>query len=424
MADKLFFSRDTKVFITYTSATGNLNKAWSVPVLDGFSFSQSTNTSEITLNEMANASGVSRRGRQMFTDSYAPAEWSFSTYVRPFVSAGSPALDNGVAGAASTTHAVEEVLWANFLGAGTYDATANDFAEFTHGNAGAGLDITFANSNFAKLGTFDLIFMLGSGSTYRIKSCCVNEASLDFDIDGIATINWSGMGSIIEDIEDLIVRANDAPNAQTSPSTGLGSLWVDSNSAGKYLFIAQAASGNANWERAIDEGSTSANTSNFIRNRLTSLAVTNATGGSFQSSYDVVLTGGNVTFSNNMTYLTPETLGVVNQPLGHVTGTRSVSGSFTCYLGADTGSAVDSSSDLFEDIIESTDSITNQFGLAFSVGGASAAPGLVVTVPKAHLEVPTHSLDDVISLEVNFHGLPTDINTPDEATIKYKGTTL
>ena len=209
--------------------------------------------------------------------------------------------------------------------------------------------------------------MLGSGSTYRIKSCCVNEASLDFDIDGIATINWSGMGSIIEDIEDLIVRANDAPNAQTSPSTGLGSLWVDSNSAGKYLFIAQAATGNSNWERAIDEGSTSSDTSNFIRNRLTSLAVTNAMGGDFQSSYDVVLTGGNVTFSNNMTYLTPETLGVVNQPLGHVTGTRSVSGSFTCYLGADTGSAVDSSSDLFEDIIESTDSITNSVRSGVSV---------------------------------------------------------
>ena len=91
MADKLFFSRDTKVFITYTSATANLNKAWAVPVLDGFSFSQSTNTSEITLNEMANAVGTSRRGRQMFTDSYAPAEWSFSTYVRPFVSTGTAA---------------------------------------------------------------------------------------------------------------------------------------------------------------------------------------------------------------------------------------------------------------------------------------------------------------------------------------------
>ena len=419
MADKLFFSRDTKVFITYTSATANLNKAWAVPVLDGFSFSQSTNTSEITLNEMANAAGTSRRGRQMFTDSYAPAEWSFSTYVRPFVTGtGTAAAGNGLAGEAGKTHAVEEVLWANFVGTGALKAGGvTGFNEWTHGNAGAGLEIDFAESNKAKLGTFDLIFMLGNGSTYKISSCCVNEASVDFDIDGIATINWSGMGSIITDIESNISRQDAAPTA-----TAAGEYWVDTNNSN--FFHISGAGNNSSWDQAIDEGGLSSNTGNFIRNRLTSLTVENTTGAPFQSTYDIVLTGGNITFSNNMTYLTPETLGVVNQPLGHVTGTRGISGSFTCYLGADTASGVDSSSDLFEDIIESTDTITNSFDLTFSVGGAAAAPGLVITVPTAHLEVPTHSLDDVISLEVNFHGLPSDINSANEATILYKGTTL
>jgi hypothetical protein len=83
MADNLFFSRDSKVFIKKGS------HIWEMPVLDGFSFSQATNTSEITLNEMTDTAGNSRRGRQMFTDSYAPAEWSFSTYARPFASTGS-----------------------------------------------------------------------------------------------------------------------------------------------------------------------------------------------------------------------------------------------------------------------------------------------------------------------------------------------
>ena len=58
------------------------------------------------------------------------------------------------------------------------------------------------------------------------------------------------------------------------------------------------------------------------------------------SSYSLTLTGGNVTISNNMTFLTPETLGVVNQPLGHVTGTRSVSGNFTCYLNTPSSGAL------------------------------------------------------------------------------------
>jgi hypothetical protein len=38
-----------------------------------------------------------------------------------------------------------------------------------------------------------------------------------------------------------------------------------------------------------------------------------------------------------------------------------------------------------------------------------------------HLEVPTHSIDDVISLEVNFHALGTDISSTDEIAIKYIG---
>ena len=37
------------------------------------------------------------------------------------------------------------------------------------------------------------------------------------------------------------------------------------------------------------------------------------------------------------------------------------------------------------------------------------------------LEIPTHSIEDVISMEVNFHGLGTDIADTDEVTIKYLG---
>jgi hypothetical protein len=379
MADKLFFSRDTQVFLVQGS------KTWNLPVLDGFSFSQGTNTSEITLNEMATASGDSRRGRQMFTDSYAPAEWSFSTYIRPFVSAGS---GTGAADNAAKTHAVEEALWSNFVGAGTYSSFT--FSDITNGTESSGMDISFANSNKVTLGTFDLFFLLSKTSgaatdqLYKIEGCVVNEASIDFDIDGIATINWSGMGGLISEVEGGVVP----------------------NLAG-----------------VIKEGTASTDTANFIRNRLTSLAITNAGGGNFQSSYDVVLTGGNITLSNNMTFLTPETLGVVNQPLGHVTGTRSIGGSFTAYLGA--GDAGDNSTaDLFEDIIESTDVVTNDFELVFSIGGASATPGVVVTMNSCHLEVPTHSMDDVISVEVNFHALPSTIGGTDEAAITYKGTTL
>ncbi len=374
MADTLYFSRDTKVYIAIGS------DIWEVPVLDGFSFSQSTNTSEITLNEMSDTSGNSRRGRQMFTDSYAPAEWSFSTYARPFASAGS---GSGKADTAAKHHAVEEVLWALMVGAATYSSYS--FTGFTADTTD--LDISFGSSNKTTLGTADIYFVLGGArsgtkTTYKITGCCVNEASLDFDIDGIATINWSGMGTLINE--------DSAPTAT----------------------VYEAVS----------------STSNFIRNRLTTLAMTtaddhllatgeSADGDSDVETYDLVLTGGNITVSNNITFLTPETLGVVNQPLGHVTGTRSVSGSFTCYLNAE----ADSSADLFERIIEDTDTITNNFDLTFKIGGASATPRIELAMSDCHLEVPAHSIDDVISLETNFHALPSTIEQTDELTIKYVG---
>ncbi len=362
----LHFSRDTKVFCKQGS------NVWELPVLDGFSFSQATNASEITLNEMESTAGVSRRARQMFNDSYAPAEWSFSTYARPN----------------SAGHCAEECLWANFVAANAFTADG------TPANAGtwaSGVTVSsnthtydFDDSNKAALGTFDLFFVLGATSdsddnyttgadltVYKIEGCVGNEVSIDFDIDGIATLNWSGFGKII-----------------TEEAT----------------FDASAA-----LPRSIDS------TSNFIRNRLTSLAIASSVSGS-AVTYTLTLTGGNITFSNNITFLTPETLGIVNQPLGHVTGTRSISGNFTCYL--DTAS--DKSRDLFEHVIEATTTVTNSFDMAFNIGGGSA-PKLVVDIPTAHLEVPTHSIDDVISVEANFHALPSTIDGTNEATVAYTG---
>ena len=87
--------------------------------------------------------------------------------------------------------------------------------------------------------------------------------------------------------------------------------------------------------------------------------------------YNITLTGGNITISNNMSFLTPESLGVVNQPLQHVSGTRSVSGNFTCYMTRDDASTptTGTSASLFEKIIETKDIITNKFAMRVNLGG-------------------------------------------------------
>jgi hypothetical protein len=347
---------------------------------------------------MTNASGVSRRSRQMFTDSYAPAEWSFSTYIRPFITTGADEVGRANRNGTLNHHMVDEAMWAWFTGKPTYTATdsSTDSAWSTGWTLGtSNSTLSNAGSNRVDLKTFDLYFVLGakddtdpSGPTgpsytdsntliYKLEGAVVNEATIDVDIDGIATVNWSGFANLISE---------------------------------EATFDASSA---------ITEGTL--DTDNYIRNRLTALTASSSVSGS-SKSYSMTLTGASFTFSNNITFLTPNTLGSVNQPIGHVTGTRSISGSFTCYV----DESSNGSADLFADIIGATTTVTNSFDLDFYVGGETGsndlnAPGMKISMPTAHLELPVHSIDDVISVETTFHGLPSAIGTPDEFDLTIEG---
>ena len=436
MADTFYFSRDTKVHLTDSAGA-----IYNIPVLDGFSFSQATNVTEVTLNEMATSAGVSRRARQMFTDSYSPAEWSFSTYIRPFKSGGA---GSGGEHSAVAHHIVEEALWNALAGSGAVGASGSAITA-----DGTDCNVAFTNSNKVSLDTFDLHFEMGSGKAsptiYKIEGCVVNEVSIDFDIDGIATANWSGFGKIITEVAsmttatiyegtaagdtgnfirnrltDLTVTndvVTDTVNGAVSSST---SVTLDNGSA--LIKVGQVVSGTG-----VTAGTTVAAISGTTLTLSAAMTIADGATLTFSNvgmtdTYTLTLTGGNVTIGNNITFLTPETLGSVNQPLGHVTGTRSVSGNFTCYLNTPSSGA--SSADLFEDIIESTSVITNSFDLTFTVGGTGNTPRMVINLDNCHLEVPTHSIDDIISLETNFHALPTSVDAKDEVDFIFIGPTV
>ena len=424
MAQQLYFSRDSKMFLEFDSFV------WEIPVLDGFSFSQATNSSEITLNEMESSAGVSRRGRRAFNDSLAPGEWSFSTYVRPFTAAGA-AQGTGSADAAAEVHAVEEVLWALMAGADNYGSSAYDkggSAVLTPG--GSNMTVGFGQSNVAQLSTFNLYFVLGDANrtVMKLDGCVVGEASIDFDIDGIATIAWSGNAANVVDFTGSTITATSAPafNATTADGTtiAVGDVFLDSDNGHKLQIVTvKPGSGNVTLGSYVNEAITS--TSNFIRNRLTVLTVTPTTQdpdsdsvNELESSYSLTLTGGNVTISNNITFIVPEELGIVNVPIGHVTGTRNVSGSFTCYLTEDTGTT-NASRDFFEDLRAITNVVTNSFGLVFKIGGATGT-GLELNMATSHVEIPTHSIEDVISLETNFQALPSTIDGTNEVALTYR----
>lgn len=365
---------------SFTPVEGSICRvaAWQIPVLKGYSMSGSTTTSEVTISEMTSTSGVSRRGRQMFNDAMNPTEWSIDTYMRPYVSSGSH-------------YCVEEPLWANFI---ANNACIISGTTWEHGVTRSSTDVqySFADSNSVRLGTFDLVFVLGAAkisglaygyesdtTIYRIKDAVVNEASMSFDVDGISKVSWSGLGGQITELGFFY---------------GTGAI------------------------------TTGVSNGNFIANKLTSMSLTrNTTISGVSTDYVMSLTSGSITFSNGISYLTPEVLGKVNKPIGHVAGTRNINGSFTVYMDEVTGGSVD----LLQHLLElAPNTITSSFAINFYIGGgandALKGPGVQIKIPTAHLEIPTIEMEDVLSVAVNFHALPSTVGGVDEVSyIKYKG---
>ena len=318
MAQQLYFSRDTRMFVQFRNTTDNTEAAnklgagavWEIPVLDGYSFSQTTNTSEITLAEMESTAGVSRRGTRMFTDSLAPAEWSFSTYIRPFKAKPGTANTGLTEASTANIHAVEEVLWASMLGADNYSAGV--FTRHTDSNpaVSGGAVITpdtskstigIAESNRAALHTFVLYFMIDTATSdplvYRLPEAVVNEVSVDFDVEGIAMFNWSGFAKEIQDVSGNVNVHSDMParahNINGSGGSRDGSDLVQGDISirtdqSRSFNIVNNDSSTVTATRAIDEATTS--TKNFIRNRLTTVEVEAATAtdkvaGTFPGAY-------------------------------------------------------------------------------------------------------------------------------------------
>ena len=119
--------------------------------------------------------------------------------------------------------------------------------------------------------------------------------------------------------------------------------------------------------------------------------------GSAGTSYNIAITGGNLTISNNVSYVVPANLGVVNQAIGYFTGSRSISGNVTAYL--KTGTAY--SAQLLSDIIAANAAET-KFKVQVEVGGANNTVHVDFLMNGAMLQIPTIETGDVMSTTINF----------------------
>jgi hypothetical protein len=384
-----------------------------VGVLDGYSFSQGSDSSDISISE---AGAAPNRGSKRFNDSLPPAEWSFGTYVRPFV--------HGAASfrTADDHDCCENILWAALSGTALPgDAAADGRGVVVGTTAQNGSQCTFAKSDVHELMKLNIFFAL-ENTTYRLNDAQVNQAEIDFSIDGIAQITWSGNATTIDQVEEAIEDPSKfiiQTTSEAAPTSANTDTYAET-----YNYV----------------DTTGPSDADYLRNKLSTLYLdADAQGGGSASNglddrtYDINITGGSLTIANNVTYVTPETIGIVDKPIGSFTGARVISGSLTMYL--DTKS--NGSNQLLTDLSGATDLVTNVFDMRLFMGVSGAvgsdgdaigaddftAPGVEFNMPKAQLSIPAVEVGDLISASLEFAAHGTDLLTGDEITVKYLGST-
>ena len=108
----------------------------------------------------------------------------------------------------------------------------------------------------------------------------------------------------------------------------------------------------------------------------------------------------NIEYTNNITYLTPEEISALNEPIGQFTGTRAISGSATMYLRA---GELESSGFLRNILNDARTQSAQTSNANLIIGGTTSGdPYVAFQLDACQFEFPSVATEDVISMSVNF----------------------
>jgi len=239
-------------------------------------------------------------------------------------------------------------------------------------------------------------------TTYVLDNCAMESATIDFGIDQVASIQWAG-------------KFQEMRTLGTAATASAGTFGAGGGITGSYLVKDTAAK--------------------YISNKLSTINIVSSALAAFGQSavtYTFPITGGSITIANNLTYLIPAQIGVVNKPCDYFTGTRAISGNLTAYLrstnSATLMSALQTQAGTYDQ---------NLFAITIGLGGSTTVPTttstenkLIVDLPYSMLQIPEVNTDQVVSMSMNFmaqggtdsgNTAAYNIDQATEMTIKYFG---
>ena len=347
--------RNTRVFVTTAKSGFTKDNTQEILVQDDISWGQDTNSTDITVNE---AGPRPTRGSKRFNDSLNAAEWSFSTYILPY-------LDS----IKSLVLTPDFLLWQG-LSSGAALNLAGDTG--AHANADNFM-VNFKDNAYHELAMLDVYFLI-DGSWSVIQGCQVNQAEVSVDIDDIGRVTWSGNGN-------RLIPLDTAP--------------FDANTIG------------------MDDALYLQLQSSYIKNKLTILKMKDLDSG---KEYNIPITGGSFTMNNNVTYLTPNVMSRVNIPIGSFTGSFEMTGSLTAYLNTNPLG----SQELYKDLVN-TLKVVNRFQISLILGGEydDPRPAAILVASRANVNIPSIETDDVIGTSLEFKALPTELDSGDEGYLSF-----
>jgi len=313
----------------------------------------------------------------------------------------SPVTDVGTSIPTSALTAIT-VEYANPKNSAITSITAGTLKAYKSSWAPAGSNyslVSSASSNFNQLQKFGLIFVVDSVA-YAVDNAALNQVTIDFGLDAIATLAWTGQATALRQITTTL-------SGSTFTGTDFGGTAAAKNTA-----------------------------ANYITNKLSTVTLTSAKaigGQAAATNYDVALTGGSLTINNNISYITPANLGVVNSPVVYYTGTRAISGTMNAYL--KTGTGINSTGKLLADMLAAAaTTIEPMISLNIAIGGKDNSLKVVLDMPSATISIPTVDVQQVVSTVINFTAQGSsqsataasstfDLSKSNDITVKYYSTT-
>jgi hypothetical protein len=385
---------------------------WKLEVLAGFAVTSTAATQDITSLE----SGTNPdRSQQRFNTAINPVDWNLQVYLRPTGVETGAAADSTDAGSTQTGNVkpvADWFMWQSMVSNTKVASGVTEQSVWETGgrlrtvNVAAGTGSHSTRSNFSTAVENHMYFKLDN-VIFQVSNATVNQASVDAGIEEIATTTWTGFGTTMKELTGT--PRDNAVSVFGGILNDGSSVTANSNASEATVTAHYHPYNQMNVAGSIG-------TNSFIKNRLSAIEFHHQpSAGGADVKYTFPVTALSFDYNNNITYLTPEELANLNEPIGQFTGTRAVTGSATMYL----RSGDNESAQFIRNIQNDSRTASAQTSNANLIVGGATAPYVAFQLDACQFEFPAIAVEDVISMTVNFVGQETSANkgTGGEVTV-------